>query len=386
MERGVEKADFGEGPKEIVFNERPGDKAAHFAASVEFFAVKCGGKEFKVVGKVQPTNEYARAMMNSDIQFATEVLMYKEILPFFGLQNLFPVLYYGEAEGNADRDVILLEDMSADGYKVTKEKLFLTIQHLRLAIKSLARFHAASFNAKVNKRSEFERLISKMRFKKFSDDEDTSIEHCMARGCNPHMGTYGHLLRPALAAMQEKDFFDTITEPREPWAVVCHGDFCRNNMLFKYDGEEPVAVKFFDMQTSRYTSPAVDLSFFLYLNTDKTTRDLYWDSLLREYLDCVKSHLDSNVTIDEKGFYDDFATRAVYGYYHCSFFTPMMASDEELILGDYGQKSLEERIEIMVNMAGDKGTQLIADIVAHMLEKGYIQKFVDFVDSIKNKK
>ena len=26
-----------------------------------------------------------------------------------------------------------------------------------------------------------------------------------------------------------------LMEPKEPLAVLCHGDFCRNNMLFRYD-------------------------------------------------------------------------------------------------------------------------------------------------------
>jgi len=36
-------------------------------------------------------------------------------------------------------------------------------------------------------------------------------------------------------------------------AIACHGDFLRNNMLFKYDETgKAVDVRFFDFQTSRY--------------------------------------------------------------------------------------------------------------------------------------
>jgi thiamine kinase-like enzyme len=66
----------------------------------------------------------------------------------------------------------------------------------------------------------------------------------------------------------------------EPTAVLCHGDFCSNNILFS----EGLAVKFVDLQKASYASPAMDLSFFLYLNTSPETREKHWDDLLESYL------------------------------------------------------------------------------------------------------
>lgn len=40
--------------------------------------------------------------------------------------------------------------------------------------------------------------------------------------------------------------------PEEPQAVIVHGDFCRNNMLFRYDNaDQAVDVRLFDLQNSR---------------------------------------------------------------------------------------------------------------------------------------
>jgi len=58
-----------------------------------------------------------------------------------------------------------------------------------------------------------------------------------------------------------------LMEPKEPLAVLCHGDFCRNNMLFRYDSGKPCDAVFFDFQTVKYASPTIDLSLFMYLNT-----------------------------------------------------------------------------------------------------------------------
>ncbi|MBO8695574.1 phosphotransferase, partial [Staphylococcus aureus] len=58
-----------------------------------------------------------------------------------------------------------------------------------------------------------------------------------------------------------------------PMSVLCHGDFNRNNLLFRYDdGGRPVDALAYDMATMRYGSPVLDLSFFLYMNADRQTR------------------------------------------------------------------------------------------------------------------
>lgn len=75
-----------------------------------------------------------------------------------------------------------------------------------------------------------------------------------------------------------------ILEPQEPTAVLCHGDFNRNNLFFRYDDSgKPVDAMVFDMATIRYGSPTFDLSFLLYMNTDSQFRDEHWDKLLDTY-------------------------------------------------------------------------------------------------------
>lgn len=126
----------------------------------------------------------------------------------------------------------------------------------------------------------------------------------------------------------------------KPGSVIVHGDFCRNNMLFKYDGEDQaVGVCFFDLQNSRqvgtrfgterfascilvrcfecfpslrfrYGSPAVDLSFFIFLNTSAELRATHWDELLGTYFESLESTLQRLLRGHEPP--DDF------GEQHCS--------------------------------------------------------------------
>ena len=72
--------------------------------------------------------------------------------------------------------------------------------------------------------------------------------------------------------------FVDLMQPEEPLAVLCHGDFCRNNILFRYDSGKTCDAVFFDFQQVKYASPAIDLSVFMYLNTSSELRNQHWDN------------------------------------------------------------------------------------------------------------
>ncbi|CAI6349532.1 unnamed protein product [Macrosiphum euphorbiae] len=116
--------------------------------------------------------------------------------------------------------------------------------------------------------------------------------------------------------------------PVEPMAVLCHGDFNRNNLLFQYDDSgRPVDSLAYDMATIRYWSPVLDLSFFLYMNADRRTRDDHWDTLLDVYCSTLaavagdvrvpgRDQLDSEIR--EYGF---------YGLAHVSYFAGIILEE-----------------------------------------------------------
>lgn len=89
------------------------------------------------------------------------------------------------------------------------------------------------------------------------------------------------LLRNALQFL-EKILRD---ERNNPWAVICHGDYLSNNVMFKYKDGLPVDLKMIDLATSTFSSPVLDLAPVLYMNANQETRDLYWDQLIDDYCD-----------------------------------------------------------------------------------------------------
>lgn len=83
-------------------------------------------------------------------------------------------------------------------------------------------------------------------------------------------------------------------EPAEPHAVFSHGDCWVNNLMFRgknYNGA-PTEIIFIDWQDSRYCSPAADLTFFLFICTDKALRDKHYDELIKIYYQSLTEFLN----------------------------------------------------------------------------------------------
>lgn len=167
-------------------------------------------------------------------------------------------------------------------------------------------------------------------------------------------------------------------KPTEPLAVLCHGDFNRNNMMFSYDSRgRPVDMLAFDMATVRYASPAIDLSFFLYMNTDRSTRDVHWDELLDTYcsaLAAAVSDVTDVVRVPNREQLDaEMSEFAFYGMAHVLFFMRVMVMDtftmspvEEMVNTDN-----DDLLRMWMSFGGDKATDLIVDAFQHFIDVTY---------------
>lgn len=280
-----------------------------------------------------------------DLVFNNEVFVYTKIIPFFSrindqINNLFPTFYHSSLSllNDDEEGSIMLENLNESGYKLSPSKLFLDLQHLELALKKLGQFHAYSYRMKTEHSRTFFSLVDQLKETHntctketpknyFTILNDTYMQHLE----NDIRYKYKvPVIRRILNDPQE--FMEHVFSSREePWAVVCHGDFLRNNFLFQYDDQgNPQDVKFIDLANSRYCSPIVDLSSVLYMNTDQNTRNLHWDRLIDTYYNSLTNTFPDNTQVpSRKQILQEFAPKSLLTYLCASFFIPMMLEAEQ---------------------------------------------------------
>lgn len=89
-----------------------------------------------------------------------------------------------------------------------------------------------------------------------------------------------------------------LTHTRNKYSVINHGDCWAPNFLIRYKTDEsgnqiPQQIKLIDFQLARYSSPALDLSFFINSCTTQELRDQHYDQLIGIYHKSVTDFLTS---------------------------------------------------------------------------------------------
>jgi len=161
--------------------------------------------------------------------------------------------------------------------------------------------------------------------------------------------------------------------PVEPFAVLCHGDFNRNNLLFRYDDSgRPVDALVYDMATFRYGSPALDLSFFLYLNADRRIRDDHWDALMDTYCAAL-ADAAGDVPVPGRDQLDaEMREHGFCGLAHVSYFARVVLDENNLMdTEEFVETVPSETLNYLLSKGGQPATEWIADVLHHFLRCKY---------------
>lgn len=75
--------------------------------------------------------------------------------------------------------------------------------------------------------------------------------------------------------------------------VLNHGDSWVNNLMFKYKNGKPVDVIFVDYQMSYYSSPGIDLNYFINTSPHNEIRESQIDEILHVYYENFSAILKS---------------------------------------------------------------------------------------------
>lgn len=178
----------------------------------------------------------------------------------------------------------------------------------QIAVELLGRFHGNMYALKLTDECNFKSMKDSLIEARFSiDGATTEWMHCLNFGA----------MRAIQAVQQTSEsnnlvpskFLERLSQivrsvyfyqwdcvkPKEPYAVICHGDYLRNNIAFRYDENGLVNdAMMFDFQTMRYSSPMIDMSTFLANSTGCEVRNKHFKQIFKAYHDALTLELLAN--------------------------------------------------------------------------------------------
>lgn len=200
---------------------------------------------------------------------------------------------------------LVFEDLSASGYATTNRHDGLGVDHYRLMLNKLAKWHAATA-VLIREDSNITTLFRK----EMGDVSDPAAMQIVSRNLALSLVDAAHEM-PAHREIGDKiemllpTLFERITKAMKRnldppgFNVITHGDLWSNNMMFTSSNDRPVDVKFVDFQMGCHTSHVVDLQYALYSSSHRDITAADWSELIEYYYEVLAETLRSLAYPDE---------------------------------------------------------------------------------------
>ncbi|XP_060806078.1 uncharacterized protein LOC106135318 [Amyelois transitella] len=268
--------------------------------------------EGSIIYKCLPENMTRRETFKSDELFCNEVAFYNKIWPALSkFQSLWPKVKVPFKSLPkcylARNDLVILKDLKQYGFVMPDRRQGLSVEQCYFVLKHLSHFHALSLAMKCHNPQGFYELLN--------DKDGVSEVFFLPENEDYFKNYYAQAGRNAIAMVEdeladnedkemylekfrqfcsEDTFFQSMMElvtPKEPLAVICHGDCWTNNFLFRYSDGDIAEMYMVDFQLVRYASPTLDLAYLMYLCLDRQQRSDHLTSLFEYYVDELHSRL-----------------------------------------------------------------------------------------------
>ena len=307
--------------------------------------------------------------------FHNEILFYKKVARN---NSRFPHCVYTE-ESNFEDTVIVTKNICDDGYEICPEGFDIPTEYVFAAINEIARMHAITYTMKEREPEKFHEVINEIQESRMFAGEWMQIfvdaiatrpiewlrkNNCGTEFCDKMEKFLGNGFAEGILPA---------AKPVEPLATLIHGDFTRNNVFFrKIDGK--LEAMLIDFALIRYSSPAIDIATFLYLNCSISDRINQFDNIFKSYHDTLISSLrESDIVNMEKYSYDkflaDYKRRAIFGYLIAIFFAPIIrgccAVDFENVRKDLNAAARETKLA-----GGDEMTEFFGKMILELRDTG----------------
>lgn len=202
------------------------------------------GKEvqMEIVLKLAPTDERYRVSGAVTLMFSREIYVYDVLLSTYQkeqnnfpaqLQYVIPRCYFLQKE--YCKECIVMQNMHGEGYKPYSHDMFLDVDHIIVALKSLAKFHGLSFVLE-NKHPEFYNDVSKICVP-LTEESGKRYMEIMKDRLNKAINKFeGTDYVPLLYKLKNNcsSYFGLVVTSVQK-TCICHGDIWKENILYKYE-------------------------------------------------------------------------------------------------------------------------------------------------------
>ncbi|KAK9869234.1 hypothetical protein WA026_002985 [Henosepilachna vigintioctopunctata] len=307
-----------------------------------------------VIVKTTPEDETRNTQMRSDIAFKNEILAYEKVLPSLSKYMQQPLRIPKYLHG--DLSSIVLEDMRTMNFNGSTRTVASNWNQVWSPLQEMAKLHAASLIMQVEDEESFYGMVNKITevsnedTKALEKNQDVYLETIFSvmksiRLPDPlaYQRRVEHLKQGVWQEQKE------IIAKEVPIRVLNHGNIWINNLLYRQD-----MITLLDWHNIAFSSPAMDLSFFLYanLNTDFLSQNRrHLINLYLMYLhQCVFDYCRNKWTmsqveqtlqqLDFQWIDSELKRFSLYGYMMSQWMTPVYFWSEK-VLQDFESKGLE---------------------------------------------
>ncbi|XP_034950711.1 uncharacterized protein [Chelonus insularis] len=337
-------------------------------------------KIIHLILKEEPLPGFGLDYIRENDIFNVELMVFKNVLPVLERlvgRKFAPRFFCGSMQP----PTIILEDLNSCGFSNKCRQEGLSKAHMLKAIEAIAQFHAGSvaFNEKQPGylQSFISRAVSEETHINMYNFLDFIIEKIAdkIRGWPEPWAQLASDKLKKLLATQRKRILQVTEYSDDEFCVLNHGDCWITNIMFKEDeNHTPIDVRLLDYQLTVWTSPAVDLHYFLNTCPEVKLKVDYDDFFLEKYLKTLTTTM-KNLNCKTKpptmkDIKKSMYKRRIYGIMSGLIFFPRMIADTSDIEGlDECLTKGTTKMDIFKN---PRAVKALKKMIPSMLEKGYL--------------
>ncbi|KAF5290793.1 hypothetical protein FQR65_LT11525 [Abscondita terminalis] len=348
-------------------------------------------EEISIIGKLAPTLQFFRDSFPVRSIYEREIYMYSTILPEFlrmqqennVISTFAPFAKCYATHFEDKRETLLLENMKKYGYRTVRHEVSVDYHHASLVMKSCAKLHALSFVFRTQNPDLFENMISYL--KKSTEIPESFCESVanlakiVLNGIEENTQRYKALERFVKHPSYMIDLMLQLETVKE-YEVINHGDYQIRNILFKYSDDSnptvPTDLCMLDWQLSVIGSPCLDISYFIWICTDKKFRDQHYLKLIDLYYDTFSSFLfefggDPNKLYPRSVFEKHLKLFSIFGFFGALYNVASNLADFERVPNVFVEDSDKSLIRMFEEVANDSYYIRMYEIVEDFVKYGY---------------